>query len=58
MLHIESERLGLFSDSKTLRQGVSIGIKMDFPAKAITGKTTNSLLMLLGGWIESKAGRY
>jgi hypothetical protein len=43
---------------ESLRQGVSIGIKMDFPAKAITSKTTNSLLMLLGSWISYKAGRY
>jgi hypothetical protein len=43
---------------ESLRQGVSIGLKMDFPAKAITSKTTNSLLMLLGSWISYKAGRY
>lgn len=57
-LRIASERLRLFSYSKSLRQGISIGLKMDFPAKAITSKTKNSLLMLLGGWIESRAGRY
>ena len=43
---------------ETLRQGISIGLKMDFPAKAVTSKTRDNLLMLLGGWIESRAGRY
>ena len=57
-LRIASERLRLFSYSKSLRQGISIGLKMDFPAKAVTKKNTNNLLMLLGGWITSSAGRY
>ena len=43
-------------DERNNRSCVSIGIKMDFPAKPVSEKARNNLFMLLYSLISSKAG--
>lgn len=42
-------------DERNIRSGVSIGLKMDFPAKPISDKAKENLLWLISSWISSKA---
>ena len=45
-------------DERNIRSCVSIGLKMDFPAKPVSQKAQNNLWQLLFFWIESKTGNY
>ena len=42
-------------DERNIRSGISIGLKMDFPAKPISNEAKDNLLWLIYSWISSKA---
>ena len=43
-------------DERNLRGGFSIGLKMDFPVKPLSGKAKNNLFWLLYCWISGNVG--
>ena len=42
-------------DERNIRSGISIGLKMDFPAKPVSDEAKDNLLWLIYSWISSKA---
>lgn len=42
-------------DERNIRSSISIGLKMDFPAKPISEKVKDNLLWLIYSWVASKA---
>ena len=42
-------------DERNIRSGISIGLKMDFPAKPVSNEAKDNLLWLIYSWISSKA---
>lgn len=42
-------------DERNIRSGISIGFKMDFPAKPVSDEAKDNLLWLIYSWISSKA---
>ena len=38
-----------------IRTTVSLGLKIDFPTRPVSGKTVNNLFMILSAWLESKS---
>ena len=42
-------------DERNIRSAISIGLKMDFPAKPVSAEARNNLFMLLYSWMSSRA---
>ena len=42
-------------DERNIRSSISIGLKMDFPAKSVSSEAKDNLLRLIYSWISSKA---
>ena len=40
-------------DERNIRSGISIGLKMDFPAKPVSNEARDNLLWLIYSWISS-----